>query len=110
MPALSILTENWRNLDMLVQTEGGGQMSEFIINSEQLERMIEAIEHDTSRKINRLIIDGVRQTEIVRCRDCTGLVETDNPISSTGWWCVQNDTPRSPDGFCDWAERKEVCE
>ena len=44
--------------------------------------------------------------EIVRCRDCTWLVETSNPISSTGLWCVTNDTPRELDGFCNWAIRR----
>ena len=48
--------------------------------------------------------------EIVRCRDCTWLVETSNPISSTGWWCVTNDTPRSLDGFCDWGVRRNDTE
>ena len=43
---------------------------------------------------------------LVRCRDCTWLVETSNPISSTGWWCVPNDTPRELDGFCNWAIRR----
>ena len=43
---------------------------------------------------------------IVRCRDCEWLVETSNPISSTGLWCVTNDTPRELDGFCNWAIRR----
>ena len=80
-------------------------MSEFIINSEQLERMIEAIEHDTSRSINRLIIDGVRLVEIVRCRDCRY-----HDSSLCNWFeCSYcGESPRvEPDGFCAWGGRRE---
>ena len=44
--------------------------------------------------------------EVVRCRDCKSLVESSNPMSTTGYWCIENDTPRSLDGFCDWGERR----
>lgn len=82
------------------------RMSEFIINSEQLERMIEAIEHKTSRKINRLIIDGVRQTEIVRCFDCKyGYKDVcERPIWGDGERACM---PIEPDGYCKWGKRKE---
>ena len=83
-------------------------MSEFIVTGEQLERMIAAIEHDTSRSINRLVIDGVKQAEIVRCRDCVNMHEQPwNAITATGLWCINNDIPVNADGFCAWAERKE---
>lgn len=65
------------------------------------------IDFDTELGIDTLTNGDLRE-EIVRCRDCKWLIETDNPISSTGWWCVQNDTPRSPDGFCDWGERRDA--
>ena len=75
-------------------------MTEFIINSDQLERLIEAIEHDTGREINRMVIDGVRAVEIVRCRDC----EYYNDYLGS---CMRRLYPygTTPDGFCAWGER-----
>ena len=84
-------------------------MTEFIINSEQLERMIEAIEHDTSREVNRVIIEGERVPEIVRCRDCKyydphctddGVCFLPDGDGDFARWEVK------PDGFCAWGERK----
>lgn len=79
-------------------------MTEFIINSDQLERLIEAVEHDTGREINRVVIDGVRAAEIVRCRNCKH--------SDRSYWCKRwgmlGDLPSiTPDGFCAWGERAE---
>lgn len=45
-------------------------------------------------------------TEIVRCRDCIGLVETWD-----GWECERfsGEYHRAePDGFCAWAERRDA--
>ena len=93
-------------------------MTEFIISSEQLERIIEAVEHNTGREINRVVIDGVRAREIVRCRDCK---YADWDI--TAWWCTRDKHnpfkigelrgygERSQlGGFCAWGERKVVSE
>lgn len=72
-------------------------MSEYIITDEQIAE---------NRRLHgkKLLVMPV----VVRCRDCKWLVETSNPISSTGWWCVTNDTPRGLDGFCDWAIRRDA--
>lgn len=90
-------------------------MSDFIISSEQLERLIVAIEHNTNREINRLVIDGDRMPEIVRCRDCVYMhtvrswlgmdvdecwLHADHESGALG----KNRT--EPDGFCAWACRK----
>lgn len=92
-------------------------MSEFIISSEQLERIIEYIEHDTGREINRLVIDGVRARELVRCRDCRHYREHKFFESTLGMGlgtdindvCMffSSGVKVEPDGFCSWAERRE---
>lgn len=64
-------------------------MTEYIITGEQLERLG--------------VPDMFTEQEIVRCRDCTGLVETWD-----GWECEQfsGEYHRAePDGFCAWGER-----
>ena len=50
-------------------------------------------------------IELPKLTEIVRCRDCTGMVETWD-----GYECERfsGEYHRAePDGFCAWAERRE---
>lgn len=71
-------------------------MTEFIISSDQLERLIEAVEHNTGREINRLVIDSVRAREIVRCRDCEYF---DTRKCESRW-------PFCLDAFCWWGKRK----
>ena len=90
-------------------------MSEFIINSDQLERLIEGIEHKTDREINRVVCNGKELQSIVRCRDCkhftpkgthkfeNGKVNADYCKYVRGWMLQI-----TPDGFCAWAKRKEV--
>ena len=79
-------------------------MSEFIISSEQLERLIEAIEHNTGREINRIVIDGKRATEIVRCKDCENYEYREYLGRS---YCL-GEYATEPDGFCAWGERREL--
>ena len=85
-------------------------MTEYIINSEQLERLIAAIEHDTGREINRVVIDGERIPEIVRCRDCT-YYDGEPDLDSSTPKCWRDPDHRGaptwtrPDGFCAWAQR-----
>ena len=74
-------------------------MSEFIISSEQLEQLIEGIEHDTRRKINKVIYNGIELPEIVRCRDCKRF-----HLNTNGLDCPKLD----PDGFCAWGERRDL--
>ena len=46
-------------------------MSEYIINSEQLQTATEAyLEHELSRPITEVFVSGDKLPEIVRCRDC----------------------------------------
>ena len=45
--------------------------------------------------------------EIVRCRDCRHIVWTDNPMTRTHYWCIENDRPCGLDDFCSLAERRE---
>ena len=49
---------------------------------------------------------AIAREPIVRCRDCTGLVETWD-----GWECERfsGEYHRAePDGFCSWAERRDA--
>lgn len=89
-------------------------MSEFIINSDQLERLIEGIEHKTDREINRVVCNGKELPSIVRCRDCKlafeadhGLFDCRGPLATL--WDYWNDDFKEnlvePDGFCAWGER-----
>lgn len=78
-------------------------MSEFIISSEQLERLIEGIEHDTGRKINKVVCDGAELPEIVRCRDCIRYSLDD--YGNT--WCAYVASAVQPDDFCSWGERED---
>lgn len=90
-------------------------MTEFIINSDQLERLIEAIEHNTGREVNRMVIDGKRATEIVRCEDCRYANEDgDECVYFAAWESLPDgDEFRDvyvdvvPDGFCAWGERRQ---
>lgn len=77
-------------------------MSEFIISSEQLERLIEGIEHNTGREITKVVCDGTDLDEIVRCRDCAYRGWSD----SGGHFCARGiGLTVKPDGFCAWGER-----
>ena len=99
-------------------------MSEFIISSEQLERLVEGIEHDTGRKINKVVCDGTELPEIVRCKDCkygqevfwpktwgvpADYLDCRGPLVTK--WDYYNDEPQSnpvrPDGFCAWGEIRD---
>jgi hypothetical protein len=48
-----------------------------------------------------------KREEIVRCRDCRHIVWTDNPMTRTHYWCIENDRPNALDDFCSLAERRE---
>ena len=80
-------------------------MSEFIISSEQLERIIESVEHDTGREINRVVIDGVRAREIVRCRDCVHY-ETDEVCDGCTLFDFADCSGSMVDKFCAWGEKR----
>ena len=83
-------------------------MREFIISSEQLERLIKGIEHDTGREITKVVCDGTELEELVRCADCTYFKpgEEEPPID----WCDWFDGDVTPDGFCPWGVAKVVSE
>lgn len=81
-------------------------MSEFIISSDQLERLIEGIEHNTGREINRVVCNDKELPSIVRCRDCKWLDHHSLylcmlPDGDGGYacWVVE------PDGYCKWGEK-----
>lgn len=80
-------------------------MTEFILSSEQLERLIEGIEHNTGRRINQVICDGAELPVVVRCRDCKLSVAKGHrlycDLNAGGFPNVE------PDGFCAWGERRE---
>ena len=83
-------------------------MTEFIITSDQLERLIEGIEHDTGREISRVVARGTELPEVVRCRDCRYYVADHEPIDP-GWPMMCDESGRDmlePDGFCAWGERR----
>lgn len=79
-------------------------MTEFIISSEQLERLIEAVEHDTGREINRVVIDGVRATEIVRCADCKHYIDGECMVEDGNGDYLRLTVP--PTHFCAWGEHE----
>jgi len=81
-------------------------MSEFIINSDQLERLIEGIEHKTGREINRVVCDGKELPSIVRCRDCKHRAGA-NVQAVVSDLCMWLDIIVKPDGFCAWGNRVE---
>lgn len=108
-------------------------MSEFIITSDQLERLIEGIEHDTRREISRVVACGTELPEVVRCRDCKfytpesmtreergfGVYENMwepggcfNPERCSATWdsiagqMVPVGIVTEPDGYCAWGERR----
>ena len=76
-------------------------MSEYIIYEEELGEATDYLggKHKLSHYEKR--------EEIVRCRDCEHIVWTDNPMTSTHYWCIENDRPCALDGFCSLAERRE---
>jgi len=80
-------------------------MTEFIINSDQLERIIEAVEHDTGREVNRVIIDGERMPEVVRCRDCKHYHAEINGCDEFGDIWHDEYANVEPYGYCAWGER-----
>lgn len=94
-------------------------MTEFIINSDQLEQLIEGIEHKTDREINRVVCDGKDLPSIVRCKDCkfsevvTDCYSDKSFLGCNAEWCEgsEGDHPCvEPNGFCMWGERKEESE
>lgn len=81
-------------------------MTEFVISSEQLERLIEGIEHHTGRRINKVVCDGTELPVIVRCRDCRHRVAFEQPLNLERVFC---DLRRSlyaveDEGFCAWGK------
>lgn len=71
-------------------------MSEYIIG--MIAEVIERVKNGETIRITPKL------TEIVRCRDCTGMVETWD-----GYECERfsGEYHRAePDGFCAWGERK----
>lgn len=87
-------------------------MSEFIISSEQLERLIEGIEHNTGREITKVVCDGTELDEIVRCRDCKFAII--NPLGDCKYcerfWDTDGDAQLNLPGdfFCAWGERRDA--
>ncbi len=84
-------------------------MTEFVISSEQLERLIEGIEHNTGRRINKVVCDGTELLVIVRCRDCRHRVAFEQPLNLERVFC---DLRRSlyaveDEGFCAWGVRRD---
>ena len=84
-------------------------MSEYIISSEQFERSIEAIAHDSSIPITEVYVSNVKLPEIVRCRDCKHYKAWVLARPQNGGDCRlnKNEVDVMPDGFCAWGERRE---
>ena len=67
----------------------------------QMNRELNKLESEIEQELN-----AIAREPIVRCRDCTGLVETWD-----GWECERfsGEYHRAePDGFCSWAERRDA--
>lgn len=54
--------------------------------------------------------DGRKWAPVVRCMDCKWYRPTYSALSTSGYWCDENDRPASSNGFCSLAERKEGAE
>ena len=75
MPALSVLTENRRSLDVLVQAEGGGRMSNFRFGADDYK--LSYYPPEASNGIGGVAWDKVESVEVecdefvqvVRCGD-----------------------------------------
>ena len=73
-------------------------MSEYIV------RMPPDMPYEIKAELNAWYVNS---EPIVRCRDCVNYSGEDDEIYPK--WCMQmNITEVEPDGFCAWAERKEV--
>ena len=46
---------------------------------------------------------------IVRCRDCKHFTHADSEHDNNDWCAKHDHIAWSVNGFCAWAERKEVC-
>lgn len=38
------------------------------------------------------------------CKDCRHIVWTDNPMTTSHYWCIEHDEPCALDDFCSWFE------
>lgn len=99
-------------------------MTEYIITDKQLKTATEAyLEHELSHPITEVFISGDKLPKIVRCRDCVHASyyhpldwRTGKPSETLEeWYCnwhanAEGASEIEPDGFCAWAERKEVGE
>lgn len=67
----------------------------------------------TCRLIENEVINKLQpiQPEIVRCKDCQDYQTDWSPSGKTGrHYCATMDSFMLPDGFCSYAERREVRE
>ena len=88
-------------------------MAEFIITSEQLEKMLgafsgylmvgELMGYEPSQPVNEVVISGDELPVLVHCRDCKQY----NEVTEADGWCDLFDYDiDEPDGFCKWGEAR----
>lgn len=82
-------------------------MSEYIVDTFGIVQDFADLHGDMSTPLYQAIMDVMlsrQHEEIVRCRDCIGLVETWD-----GWECERSSGEyhrAEPDGFCAWAVKR----
>ena len=62
------------------------------------------------RVIEALYVDGERHVPIHECEFCKWIVKTSNPITASGYWCSENDTPTGLGSFCSKFEPRAESE
>ena len=79
-------------------------MSEYIVEGAEPSKTTLHYRTPNGYEVEKWLV--VRE-EIVRCRDCANIVWTDNPMTTTHYWCSENDCPTDREGFCSWAVKSD---
>lgn len=78
----------------------------FDIARKHAERIARVVDEQTLANVEDQLA-GYGYVKVVRCRDCKHIVWTDNPMTTSHYWCIENDRPCALDDFCSIAERRE---
>lgn len=93
--ANKLLRELRRTLEKCRRTEEAG-FDTYWITAVALDTSLDELEQAIAATL-----------DVSRCRDCEHIVKTSNPMTTSGYWCVENDNPRDLDGFCDYFEQRK---
>jgi len=79
-------------------------MREFIVTSDQMKTIAEAVSETIGRPITEVVVSGDKLPEIVRCRDCNHYA-----TNIHGSYCKKSITQvGDSNGFCAWGVRKDI--